>query len=147
MSTKPKQRRWHPMLIRWCLHLKMLSSSAHNSLRKILTLPCGRALQDYMHWIQAGSGVQSKVTEQLMKAADIESLPDWKKYIAVVFDEVRVKDGIVYDKHNSRIVGFVDLGEVNNTLLSFERSLQGKSDFPVAKYVLMFMVIGDYSSN
>lgn len=142
MSTQPTQRRWHPMLIRWCLHLKMLSSSAYNSLRKILTLPCGRTLQDYTHWIEAESGVQPEVTEQLMKAAEIDSLPEWKKCVAVVFDEVRVKEGIVYDKHNCRILGFVDLGEVNNSLLSFERSLDGKDDFPVAKHILMFMVRG-----
>ena len=46
MLTKdPKQRRWHPMLIRWCLHLKMTSSATYNSLRQVLTLPCGRTLQ------------------------------------------------------------------------------------------------------
>ena len=28
LSTTPRQRRWHPMLIRWCLHMKMLSSSS-----------------------------------------------------------------------------------------------------------------------
>ena len=64
------------MLIRWCLHLKMVSSAAYNSLRQIFTLPCGRTLQDYTHWIKAESGVQPEVTEQLMKVADIESLPE-----------------------------------------------------------------------
>lgn len=137
MNTKPTLRRWHPMLIRWCLHLKMLSSSAYNSLRRVLTLPCGRTLQDYTHWIEAESGVQPEVTQQLMQVADIESLPEWKKCIAVVFDEVKVKEGIVYDKHNCRIVGFVDLGEVNNTFLTLERS-----GLPVAKHILLFMVRG-----
>ena len=77
-----------------------------------------------------------------MKAADIWSLPEWKKCIAIVFDEVRIREGIVYDKHNSKIVGFVDLGDVNNTLLSFERSSDEKSHLPVAKHILMFMVRG-----
>ena len=77
-----------------------------------------------------------------MRAADVESLPDWKRCVAVVFDEVRVKEGIVYDKHNCRVVGFVDLGEVNNALLSFERSAHQNSDFPMAKHILMFFVRG-----
>ena len=47
-ATNPKQRRWHPMFIRWCLHLKMTSTAAYNSLRGILTLPCGRTLQVYV---------------------------------------------------------------------------------------------------
>ncbi len=50
--------------------------------------------------------------------------------------------GIVYDKHNCRIVGFVDLGEVNNAMLSFERSAHQNSDFPMAKHILMFFVRG-----
>ena len=45
LTKEPRQRRWHPMLIRWCLHLKKTSSAAYNSLRRILTLPCGRTLQ------------------------------------------------------------------------------------------------------
>ena len=52
LSTSPKQCRWHPMLIRWCLHLKMLSSAAYDSLRGILRLPCGRTLQDYTRSVE-----------------------------------------------------------------------------------------------
>ena len=95
LSSAPTQRRWHPMMIRWCLHLKMLSSSAYNSLRRVLTLPCGRTLQDYTHYIEADSGVQPEVTEQLVEAAELRSLPEWKKYVALVFDEVKIKEGIV----------------------------------------------------
>ena len=28
-----KQMRWHPMMIKWCIHLRMLSSSCYNSFR------------------------------------------------------------------------------------------------------------------
>lgn len=33
MLKHPKQMRWHPMMIKWCIHLKMLSSSCYNSFR------------------------------------------------------------------------------------------------------------------
>ena len=39
------------------LHLKMMSSSAYDSLRGILTLPCGQTLQDYTRFIKAGVGI------------------------------------------------------------------------------------------
>ena len=130
MSKYPTQRRWHPMLIRWCLHLRMISSAAYDALRDILTLPCGRTLQDYTHYIKAGVGIQATVTDQLMKEAQIELLEEWQKYVAV-FDEMKIKEGIVYDKYECRIIGFVDLGVVNNTLLSFERdaSIHGTRNF------------------
>ena len=119
----PTQRRWHPMIIRWCLHLRMLSGSAYDALRHVLMLPSERTLRDYTHYIKAGVGVQPDVTQQLMSEVRIDSLEDWQKYVALVFDEVKIKEGIVYNKHDCRIIGFVDLGPVNNTLLNFENSL------------------------
>lgn len=144
VSRDSRHRRWHPMLIRWCLNLKMLSSSAYDSLRRILTLPCGRTLQDYTHFIKAGVGIQADVTRQLMSEVKIETLEDWQKYVTVVFDEMKIREGLVYDKHGCTIVGFVDVGTVNNALLSFERSLNdSKSDAaPVAKHMLVFLVRG-----
>lgn len=140
----PTQRRWHPMIIRWCLHLRMLSGSAYNALSRVLVLPTDRTLRDYTHYIKAGVGVQVDVTNQLMSEANIDGLEDWQKYVALVFDEVKIKEGIVYNKHDCSIVGFVDLGPVNNTLLNFESSLsQSESTtMPVAKQMLTFMVRG-----
>ena len=142
--TNPKQRRWHPMIIWWCLHLCMLSGSAYDALRRVLILPSDRTLRDYMHYIKAG--VQVDVINQLMSEANIDSLEDWQKYVALVFDEVKIKEGIVYDKHDCKIVGFVDLGPVNNTLLNFESSLSDPEpttpSWPVAKQMLIVMVRG-----
>ena len=143
VSKYPTQRRWHPMLIRWCLHLKMMSSSAYDALRGILTLPCGRTLQDYTHFIKAGVGIQTEVTEQLMTEAKIDTLQDSRKYVAVVFDEMKIKEGIVYDKNECVIIGFTDLGNVNSTLQEFEESINdNNSESNVAKQMLVFMVRG-----
>ena len=113
LKKRPKQRRWHPMLIRWCLHLKMLSTTAYDTLRRLLVLPCGRTLRDYTHYIKAGFGIQPEVTQQLMERVNMESLEEHQKYVSILFDEMRIKDGLVYNKHEARIEGFVDLGKVN----------------------------------
>ena len=55
-----------------------------------------------------------------MQEVQIETLQDWQKYVAVIFDEMKIKEGIVFDKHECKIIGFVDLGTVNNALRSFE---------------------------
>ena len=63
-SKDPRQVRWHPMLIKWCLNLKLLSSSAYHALRTsgFLKLPSERTLRDYIYplfyqqtWIPEGS--------------------------------------------------------------------------------------------
>ena len=66
ISKDPTQRRWHPMLFRWCLHLKMIS---YDAVRGVLMLPCGRTLQGYTHFIKAGVGIQADVTMQLMSGS------------------------------------------------------------------------------
>ena len=45
-------------------------------------------------------------------------------------------------KHGVRIIGFVDVGNVNNELLSFEQSCQDSHSVEpqVAKHMLVFMV-------
>ena len=141
-AKPPKQRRWHPMLIRWCLRMKMISSSAYEALRGILTLPCGRTLQDYTHFIKAGVGVQPEVTNQLLKEANVKQ--EYQAYVAVMFDEMKIKEGLVYDKNECRIIGFIDLGPVNNAFASFERTLDesGSRTAPIAKQILVFMVRG-----
>ena len=76
-----------------------------------------------------------------MKVADVEKIEDWQKYVAVCFDEVKVKEGIVYNKHECRVIGFVDFGEINNALSEFERSIDDGSP-ALAKQMLVFMVRG-----
>ena len=69
----------------------MLSSSAYDSLRGILQLPCGRTLQDYTHYIKAGVGIQSEVTAKVIKEPKIDGCEEYQKYVGVVFDEMKIK--------------------------------------------------------
>ena len=58
-KSDSRQIRWHPALIKWCLHLKFISSGAYHALRSSggITLPSERTLRSYTHWywISAGS--------------------------------------------------------------------------------------------
>ena len=61
-----------------------------------------------------------------MNEATLDVQEDFEKNVALVFDEVKIimKDSLVYDKHGVCIIGFVDVGNVNNELLSLEQSCQ-----------------------
>ena len=144
MIKNPKQMRWHPTMIKWCLSIRLKSSRAYETMREFLTLPSSRTLRDYTHYIKASTGFQPEVTEQLMNEAKLDTREDFEKAIVLVFDEVKLKDSLVYDKHGVRIIGFVDVGNVNNDLLSFEQSCQDSSSVEpqVAKHMLVFMVRG-----
>lgn len=141
------QQRWHPMLIKWWLNLKLPSSSSYNALCStgVLVLPSDRTLRDYTHWMQASLGFPSDTDKQLKDEAKIDSIPEYQKYICLAFDEVHIKEDLVYDKNSSQIIGFVNLGNVNNQLLEFEHSQTGESQPRVATHMLVFMVRGLFS--
>lgn len=60
--------RWHPMMIRWCLHLKLLSSAAYDAVRSsgLLVLPSSRTLRDYTHITKHAIGIPAATTKQLV---------------------------------------------------------------------------------
>ena len=67
-----------------------------------------------------------------------------------MFDEVKIKEDLVYDKYNSTIIGFVSVGHINNHLLAFELQQQKsssseKSRAYAATHMLVFMVRGIFS--
>ena len=141
-----RQVRWHPMMIKWCLSLKLLSPCAYHTLRSsnLLVLPSERTLRDYTHFIKAKTGFQAEVDRQLCREAKIDNIPDCQKFVCLVFDEVKIKEDLVYDKHSGEVVGFVNVGDVNNQLLQFEREWTSKSNGqpPLATHMLTFMVRG-----
>ena len=152
MAIKSKERRqvrWHPMIIKWCLNLKFMSSRAYGALRSVLSFPSERTLRDYTHWIDSTPGFHADVDKQLMEEAKVKTIPDFQKYVCLLLDEVRIKEDLVYDKHTSQIIGFINLGDVNNQLLRFQCSQTSDTDNslppPVAKHMLVFMVRGLFS--
>ena len=139
-----RQMRWHPMMIRWCLFLKSKSTVGYEALRNVIKLPSSRTLRDYTHVYHGKVGFQVEVDQQLITELNINDLPEWEKHIEIVFDEMKIKDGIIFDKYNFEILGYVNLGEVTNQLLEFEAlcsEVSSETHLPeVAKYINCFMV-------
>ena len=58
-SVKNKRQiRWHPLIIKWCLSMKLSSSAAYRAMREtgFITLPSEHTLCDYTHIFKAKPG-------------------------------------------------------------------------------------------
>lgn len=134
---------WHPMIIRWCLSLKLLSSAAYHSMRTAgFTNLSERTLRHYSHYTESAEGFQTEVEDQLRKEAKYDSLEESRKYVMLALDEMEIK-GLVYDKYGCRFVRFVNLGETMNQIMDFEKHCcEGKSELSVAKQMLVLMARG-----
>lgn len=65
-----------------------------------------------------------------MIAAKLSTSPEWHRLIVLLIDEMHVKESLVYNNNTGKMIGFVDLGSVNNYLLSFEESILAESEPP-----------------
>ena len=112
-----RQMRWHPLIIRFALNLKYMSSSAYRAVRQggLISLPSERTLADYTHWISPQSGLQIEYVEKFHSLLT-EVLPSHQHQCALSMDEMKVKSGLIFNKHSGNLVGFVDLGSVNSDI-------------------------------
>ena len=91
-----RQVRWHLVLIiKWCLNLKLLSSGAYEALRTsgVIKLPSARTLRDYSNVFTAKAGFQDKLDKQLVDEIESKALPSYRKFVGIVIDETKVKEG------------------------------------------------------
>ena len=139
-----------------CMHVHVTcllfhrSSGAYETLRSsgCLWLPSQRTLRDHTHYVQAAPGFSQEVDLMLLHAAKVDTCPERKKCAMLLLDEMHIREDIVFDKHSGKMIGFANLGEINEHLSAFERSIHDdKSASPqLAKTMMVFMVRGLFSS-
>jgi len=93
----------------------MLSSSAYLRSTGFIKLPSERTLLDYAHYFTNRAVFQDEADQQLFEEVMILSLPDTRKFVALLVDEMKVKEGLVYNKHTGEIIGFTFLGNINDS--------------------------------
>ena len=66
-------RRWHPLMIKWCLYLRHVSSRGYEVLRNsgVISLPSQRTLWDYTHFLEAAPGFSAQVDQLLMDVSKV----------------------------------------------------------------------------
>ena len=126
-----RQMRWHPMVMRFALNLKYLSTSAYRAVHQsgLLHLPSQRTLSDYTHWSEPHSGVQLEFIEEQLQ--DVKT-----KHCTISMDEMKIKSGLVFNKHSGTLVGFVDLGNVNREFELLMCQGMEQPDTPEGKKIL-----------
>ena len=141
-----RRRRWHPLMIKWTLYLRHISGKAYETLwaSGCLALPSQRTLRDYTYFVRSSFGFSDDVDKQLMDVAGLSELHEFQKCITLVMDEMHIKEELVFHKNSSCLVGFANLGNINDLLLKYEHSIESGPDSPtpLAKSMLVFFVRG-----
>ena len=133
--------RYHPMIIRYCLNLAAKSSAAYEEIRYdeklgtgFLVLPSQRRLRDYRNYIKPERGFNKNIISELK--SKVSTFSDLEKHVILSFDEMKIENSLVWDKHTGNLIGYVDLGdeELNYATL--------KKQDELASHVMVFMIRG-----
>ena len=126
------------------------SSGAYETLRNsgCVQLPSQRTLRDYTYHVQASTGFSTEVDKMLMQAAKVDTCPTREKCTILLLDEMHLREDLVFDKHTGAMIGFANLGDINDHLVQFEKCLMEDKPAPpqLAKTMMVFMVRGLFSS-
>ena len=156
MSMPSRQMCWHPLVIKWCLRMYNKSHQSYNDMRnsKVLRLPSGRTLNDYRNFNYPSSGWQMSHIEAMSNHFKTLKLRKKDRLGALLFDEVKIKEGLVFDPSTWELVGFTDLGDncdLTDSKLSISSEEKSKKTSPkekLATHILQFFyksIFGSFS--
>lgn len=110
-------------------------------------LPTQRTLRDYTYYVKASTGFSSEVDQMLVKAINEKSSTERSKYVVLLIDEMHIREDLVFDRHSGELVGYTNLGDINNHLVDFEQSIDDQAETKFAKTMLVFMVRGMFNKS
>ena len=99
---------------------------AYEQLRKsgFLELPHCTTLNQYTSFTLSRTGFNPDIIKPLYDDLKVSTLHKYEKQTILLFDEIKIKSGLVYTNSTGCIVGFTELGDINEELNEFERKFQ-----------------------
>ncbi len=143
MKSSSRYFCWHPAIIKWCIFLRHKSSKAYELIRKseCICLPSQRTLRDYTYANDTSIGFSKTLDEQLVANSNVSTLEPFQKHVSLIGDEMYIKEGLVYNKHNGELIGYRDLGDINNHLLQLEKEYQNQNHVQSQQFASTMMVV------
>ena len=89
------------------------------------------------------TGYRYNFIKEFINDIKLSTLREHQKNVSLLFDEIKIKFGLVFSWPTERLVGFTDLGDVNNELYDFNRLIkQGCKKPDLATHVLTLISLG-----
>ena len=131
--------RWHPLVLKWCLRIYSKSHSIYADLREsgFLKLPSGRTLSDYKNFCSSQSGWQISVLDAMRESFAKQGVSEVGKFGGLFFDEVKIKEGLLFDPSSWELIGFTDIGS-NKSVTSNGNVTKSSVQESLATHVLQF---------
>ena len=114
----------------------LVKFSIQNSTSKWnISLPSERILADYTHWTSPHAGIQLEFIEEFLVVLESDC-PHGQHHYTLSMDEMKIKSGLMFNKHAGSLTGFADLGSANHNLV---QAVSGEENATLAEQAFVFM--------
>ena len=111
--------------------------------RGLLSLPLRTTLNKYTGFTTRGTGFNPNTIKHMYDNVEFTELKEFEKHIILLFDEMKIKSGLMYGKSSVTVVGFAELANINEELNEFDRAVNGvNQEKKLASHVLFVMARG-----
>ena len=69
-------------------------------------------------------GFQAEIDEHLQNTTELDLLQNHEKYVCIITDKMKIKEGLVFSKKNGNLLRFTDLGGINNLIIGKDNSTE-----------------------
>ena len=83
------------------------------------------------------TGISPRVIEGFTNEFIIDTPADYEKNIALLFDEMHIKSGVIFSRSLGKLVSFTELGYINKELDEFKRNIDGDPKEPLATHIFL----------
>ena len=87
-------------------------------------LPHVNTLKKYINFTDPMTGFNPDIIKQLIKDSKLEILEEYQKNVSLLFDEMKIQSNLVYKKSTGKIVGFVEMGDINEEISQFQTKFE-----------------------
>ena len=118
---------------------------AYEQIRRsgFLSLPHRTTLNKCTGLTTIGTGFNSDIIKHMYDDVKFTELKEFEKHIILLSDEMKIKSGLLYSKSSGTIIGFTELGDINEELNEFDRAINGvNQEKKLASHVLCVMARG-----
>ena len=111
-----------------------------------IELPDPTTLRKYSNFAEPTSGFDPDIIDRFLLDVKDDEMEDKDKNCAVLFDEMKIKSGLVFNRHTGKIVGFTSIGDINEELRTFEKTMSSNEgqdmNRDIATYITCVMIRG-----
>ena len=115
-------------------------------------MPHINTLKKYLNYTAPKSGFNRDVIQKLVIDSKLDILEGHQKEVSLSFDEMKIQQGLVYQRSTGKLVGFCEMGDINQEITNFQsrcKDIENDEQListKLAKYVNVFMVRGIFSN-